>query len=104
VAPAANPFALGVAGQPNPFQQQPAPRPSINELRHQQNFGVLGGPQQQLLVTSSPPQQQQQQLQQLQPMTGVLQPAPATGVWGPTQPMMQSGSGVTSPTFNPFLA
>nr|CAH0101943.1 unnamed protein product [Daphnia galeata] len=103
VAPAANPFALGVAGQPNPFQQQPAPRPSINELRHQQNFGVLGGPQQQLLVTSSPPQQQQQ-LQQLQPMTGVLQPAPATGVWGPTQPMMQSGSGVTSPTFNPFLA
>ncbi|XP_046448728.1 epsin-2-like isoform X21 [Daphnia pulex] len=104
VAPAANPFALGVAGQPNPFQQQPAPRPSINELRHQQNFGVLGGPQHQQLVTSSPPQQQQQQLQQLQPMTGVLQPAPATGVWGPTQPMMQSGSGVTSPTFNPFLA
>ncbi|XP_032788852.1 epsin-2 isoform X10 [Daphnia magna] len=99
VAPAANPFALGVAGQPNPFQQQPAPRPSINELRHQQNFGVLGGPQQQQLVTSSPPQQ----LQQLQPMTGVLQPAPA-GVWGPTPPMMQSGSGVTSPTFNPFLA
>ena len=94
VAPAANPFALGVAGQPNPFQQQPAPRPSINELRHQQNFGVLGAPQ----VTSTP----QQQLQQLQPMTGVLQPAPAAGPWGP--PMMQSGSGVTSPTFNPFLA
>ncbi len=99
VAPAANPFALGVAGQPNPFQQQPAPRPSINELRHQQNFGVLGAPQQQQVAMNAP-----QQLQQLQPMTGVLQPAPAAGVWGPTPPMMQSGSGVTSPTFNPFLA
>lgn len=95
VVPPANPFALGVAGQPNPFQQQPAPRPSINELRHQQNFGVLGAPQP---ATSAP-----QQLQQLQPMTGVLQPAPA-GVWGPNPPMMQSGTGVTSPTFNPFLA
>ncbi|XP_057378681.1 epsin-2-like [Daphnia carinata] len=99
VAPAANPFALGVAGQPNPFQQQPAPRPSINELRHQQNFGVLGAPQQQQVAMNAP-----QQLQQLQPMTGVLQPAPAAGVWGPSPPMMQSGSGVTSPTFNPFLA
>lgn len=89
--PAANPFAVGGGGsQPNPFQPQAAPRPSINELRHQQNFGVMG---------SSQPQQQP--LLQQQP--SILQPAPA-GPWGPTPTNMQSGSGVTSPTFNPFLA
>jgi len=93
--PAANPFAVGGGSQPNPFQPQPAPRPSINELRHQQNFGVVGNQPQQPLL-----QQQQQQ----QP--SILQPAPA-GPWGPapTTVQMQSGSSVTSsPTFNPFLA
>jgi hypothetical protein len=88
--PAANPFAVGGGSQPNPFQPQPAPRPSINELRHQQNFGVVGSQPQQPLL------QQQQQ-------PSILQPAPA-GAWGPAPTAMQSGSGVTSPTFNPFLA
>lgn len=93
ITPLANPFSLG-GGQPaNPFQQQPAPRPSINELRNQQNFA------------------------------GLQQPLPSMGAWGGPAPatgprmqmgsgmplmggsgMLPSGSGVSSPTFNPFLA
>jgi len=93
ISPLANPFSLG-GGQPaNPFQQQPAPRPSINELRNQQNFA------------------------------GLQQPLPSMGAWGGPAPamgprmqmgsgmplmggsgMLPSGSGVSSPTFNPFLA
>jgi len=88
ISPLANPFSLGSGQQQaNPFQQQPAPRPSINELRNQQNFGGLQ--QQQVPLQPALPVQQQSQQQQ------------SMGAWGG-----QSGSGsvgASSPTFNPFL-
>merc|ERR1712071_264027 len=87
------PLKPGITPLANPFQQQPAPRPSINELRNQQNFA------------------------------GLQQPLPSMGAWGGPAPamspgmqmgsgmplmggsvMLPSGSGVSSPTFNPFLA
>jgi len=93
ITPLANPFSLASGQVANPFQQQPAPRPSINELRNQQNFA------------------------------GLQQPLPSMGAWGGPAPamspgmqmgsgmplmggsvMLPSGSGVSSPTFNPFLA
>lgn len=109
---AANPFAMGGAGQQNPFQAQAAPRPSINELRNQQNFGVLSsGVAAPAPVMMTPPivHPQQQPLLAGQPMMmmqpthvapGMVQPGP----WGPGTAAVPSGSGVTSPTFNPFLA
>ncbi len=100
VVPAANPFALTSGGQPNPFQQPPAPRPSINELRNQQTFGVLGSapatvqPVQPVGVWGSPV------AAAALPPTGSMAPMPLMGGG-----IMQSGGqNVTSPTFNPFLA
>lgn len=84
----ANPFALAGVAQANPFQAQAAPRPSINELRSQQNFSVLGQQQQQPMMMPAQPML-------VQP---VVQPA---GPWGPAPSGAQN---VASPTFNPFLA
>ena len=87
---AANPFAMSSsAAQANPFQAQTAPRPSINELRNQQNFGVLGQQQQAVPMMVAP---------QAPPV--VMQPVQSAGPWGPAP----SGQSAASPTFNPFLA
>ena len=92
IAPAANPFALGAGQQQNPFQQQPAPRPSINELRQQQNLGVLAGPGTGMGV------------QQTTPTVSASPWGPQPGApMGTRMPLLPSGSGTTSPTFNPFL-
>lgn len=103
VAPApmmVNPFAAGAGQAANPFQPAAAPKMSINEMRHQQNFTVP-------MAGSQPvPSSQPLGAWGMAPMTPAAAPATATPATMPLMSGMTMPTGpsvATSPTFNPFL-